>query len=115
MQIRRFNNMELKVTANILFIAITCQLATVIAQSCDLAVNETLCPSRSNYALLSANQTTDNYIYLSGIFGVHAAAADTWGCGAVLPRRVQQVEAFLWAVETFQNRYSDGNKVQGRR
>ena len=90
------------------------QLETgVAAQTCDLAVNETLCAARSSYALLSANQTTADYLYLGGVFGVHESDASTLGCGQLIPRRLQQLEAFMWAVMTFQERYRDGNKLAG--
>lgn len=51
------------------------------------------------------NQASSKDIYLGGIFGVHEAISGSLECGEVRERGIQDMEAFFYAVRTFQSRH----------
>lgn len=90
-------------------LAVLGQFEETQTQSC--IPSTTQCSSNSgDYALLPVNQSLP-YFYIGGIFSVHSAGANLYSCGSIRERGLQNLEAFLWAVESFQRRYPD--KLQG--
>lgn len=65
------------------------------------------CSTSAQVALLPANHSNTNHIYIGGIFGVHEAGDSQYTCGTVRERGIQNMEAFFWAVRTFKDRYPD--------
>lgn len=66
------------------------------------------CPSRSSFAMKQVDRTSNptNYFYLGAVLGVHEAGVSTNLCGSIRSSAVHNLEAFLWAVSTFQSRYN---------
>ncbi len=67
--------------------------------------------SAAQYALIQshhADTTFGRYIYLTGLFPIHRAGEDPYSCrDDIDPWAIQNLEAFLWAVRTYRDRYPD--------
>jgi hypothetical protein len=54
-----------------------------------------------------AGDDPKNYLYLGGMFGVHYGGESPSMCGGIRTRGIHNLEAFNWAVRTYQNRYPE--------
>lgn len=54
---------------------------------------------------VSMNAAVCIMLFLGGIFGVHSPGTSLNNCGAIRERGLQNMEAFLWAINTFKTRY----------
>ena len=59
----------------------------------------------SSYAWYGGDSATGPYVTVGGVFAVHERGTGREQCGDVREDGIQNVEAFLWAVRTFQKRY----------
>ena len=86
-------------------------LLTLSGANAQLFCTPNKCPSKSTFALKAVDLTFSppNYFYVGAILGIHSKGTSGQGCGPLNPSAVQNMEAFLWAISTFKNRY---NKLQ---
>ena len=59
----------------------------------------------SSYAWYGGDSATGPYVTVGGVFAVHERGTGREQCGDVREDGIQSIEAFLWAVRTFQKRY----------
>ena len=106
------SSLQMDVSSNILLRAnFMILLATAVSGSDPHTCTAPACSTSLPFALLPANQSISDYLYIGGIFSVHEAGSSQYQCGKIREGGVQTMEAFFWAVRTFKERHPD--KLQG--
>lgn len=82
-------------------------LAALVSVSHAQQCSPSSCATSAKFAFDATDHSTSDYFYLGGLFSVHEQGLTSYQCGQLRKNGVQQLEAFLWAVRTFNQRHTD--------
>jgi hypothetical protein len=70
----------------------------------------TTCPYKNIGFYQSSKNQVNHHYYIGGLFGVHETPTDAYSCAlsGIRDRGIINLEAFLWAIKTYQSPISAG-------
>jgi hypothetical protein len=95
--------------ALVIVILIACMFGIIKGQE-DCPASTTTCPYKNIGFYKSSNNQVNHHYYIGGLFGVHETPTDAYSCAlsGIRDRGIINLEAFLWAIKTYQSNISAG-------